>query len=149
MPSTDSYDVNLTVMVRSPSRCTIMYGSDSNTYCCPLLRLVVLLQQLKDEERLDGRGQPSGLDGDEQVAPLHEAVEIPNAGEPAERARERQLGTMPALEGDGQAHHEEDLPVHRQDDDPVRLEQLCQPAHRWMVRASEQREVAFRARVGD
>ena len=101
-----------------------------------------LHQQLKDEERLDGRcGQPAGLDRDEQVAPDHQAVQQPEGGEPAERARERQLGSAPALEGDGEAHDEEDLPVDRQDDDAVGLEQLGQPGHGRNGRAR-------RARIG-
>ena len=89
-----------------------------------------LHQQLEDEEALDDRQrQESGLDGHEQVAPFHQPVDDAEAGEPGERASERKLRALPALEGDGQPHDEEHLPVDRQDDDPVRLEQLGQPAH--------------------
>ena len=59
---------------------------------------------------------------------------IPKPASQPSGSGERQLGALPALEGDGQPHDEEDLPVDRQDDDAVRLEQLGQPAHAGMVR---------------
>ena len=79
--------------------------------------------------------QPPGLDGNEQVAPLHEPMDDPESGEPRQGSGQRELGTMPALERDGEAHDEEDLPVDREDDDPIRLEQVRQPAHRPILRA--------------
>jgi hypothetical protein len=57
-------------------------------------------------------------------------VDDAEAGQPAERPGEGQLRALAALQGDGEAEHEEDLSVDRQDDDPVRLEQLGQPVHR-------------------
>src|SRR5918999_852006 len=71
-------------------------------------------QQLEDEERLDRRlRQPAGLDRDEQVAPDHEAVQESEGGQPAQRASQRQLRSLPALKRDGEPGDKEDLPVHR------------------------------------
>ena len=73
-----------------------------------------LEQELEDQQPLDhGLRQKPGLDRDEQVAPLHEPVDDSKAREPGERSRQRKLRSSPALERNGQSHHEEDLAIHR------------------------------------
>jgi hypothetical protein len=56
-------------------------------------------------------------------------VDEPECRQPRQRASDRELAAAAASERDRETKDEEDLAVHGQDHDPVRLEQLGQPVH--------------------